>query len=151
MYELPRKMRAALSQLDIAGTKKVGFLKIAYHYDYMYRKNIYGRSPRYIDFIGRLIRHIPPHYFNVIRHFGILASRAKKQCKEITDRILESPPEVDEVPNWRERRTAFRGVDPLRCRICGKFMRFVSNQISTPFLTVSKQNYALFFLILSLA
>nr|VFK39817.1 MAG: Putative transposase [Candidatus Kentron sp. SD] len=32
-----------------------------------------------IDFIGRLIRHIPPHYFNVIRHFGILASRVKKK------------------------------------------------------------------------
>jgi len=49
-----------------------------------------------IDFIGRLIRHILPHCFNVIRHFGILASRVKKQYKEITDRVLESPPDVDD-------------------------------------------------------
>nr|VFK63619.1 MAG: Putative transposase [Candidatus Kentron sp. TC] len=83
------------------------------HKDYRHGGSKVLHTLRTFDFIGKSIRHIPLHYFNVIRHFGILASRVKKQCKEITDRILKSPPEVDEVPNWRERRTAFRGVDPL--------------------------------------
>lgn len=30
-----------------------------------------------VEFIRKLIRHIPPHYFNVIRHYGIVASRVK--------------------------------------------------------------------------
>ena len=66
---------------------------IAFEYqDYRHGGNKVLHTLRTIDFIGKSIRHIPPHYFNVIRHFGILASRMKKQCKEISDRILESPP-----------------------------------------------------------
>jgi hypothetical protein len=99
---------------------------------------------RIIDFIGRLIRHIPPHCFNLIRHFGLLASRVKKQYKEITDRLLESPTEVDEVPNWRERQTAFQGRDPLICRICQKVMRFVSSHIPNPLSQVKEELRAAF-------
>nr|VFJ98566.1 MAG: Putative transposase [Candidatus Kentron sp. LFY] len=99
---------------------------------------------RTIDFIGRLIRHIPSHYFNVIRHCGILASRVKKQYKEITDRVLESPPEVDEAPNWRERQTAFRGKDPLLCGVCGRVMRFVSSRIPIPLWRVKESLQAAF-------
>nr|VFK47044.1 MAG: Putative transposase [Candidatus Kentron sp. SD]VFK49822.1 MAG: Putative transposase [Candidatus Kentron sp. SD]VFK49963.1 MAG: Putative transposase [Candidatus Kentron sp. SD] len=97
-----------------------------------------------IDFIGRLIRHIPPHYFNVIRHFGILASRVKKKYKEIADCLLEPPPEVDEAPTWRERQTAFRGSDPLLCGICGRVMRFVSSRIPIPLWRVKERLQAAF-------
>ncbi|MCP3928739.1 MAG: transposase, partial [Bacteroidetes bacterium] len=44
-----------------------------------------------IEFIKKLIRHIPPHYFNVIRHYGLLASRVKAKYKEITDKLLATP------------------------------------------------------------
>ena len=97
-----------------------------------------------IDFIGRLIRHIPPHYFNVIRHFGILASRVKKKYKGIADCLLEPPPEVDEAPTWRERQTAFRGSDPLLCGICGRVMRFVSSRIPIPLWRVKERLQAAF-------
>ena len=54
-------------------------------------------------------------------------------AKEITDRVLESPPEMDETPdetpNWRERQTSFRGKDPLLRGIRQRVMRFVSNHI----------------------
>ena len=46
----------------------------------------HGSKVRYtlktIEFIRKLIRHIPPHYFNVIRHYGLLASRVKALYKE---------------------------------------------------------------------
>lgn len=35
-----------------------------------------------IEFIRKLIRHIPPYYFNVIRHYGLLASRVKSMYKK---------------------------------------------------------------------
>jgi hypothetical protein len=40
------------------------------------------------DFIEKLIRHIPPHYFNVIRHYGIIASRVKSKYKKLTNNLL---------------------------------------------------------------
>ena len=94
---------------------------------------------RSIDFIERLTRHISPHYFNAIRHFWLLGSRVKKQYKEITDRVLESPPRVDKAPNWRERQTAFLGPDPLICTVCGKLMSFVSSHIPNPLWRVKKE------------
>ena len=41
-----------------------------------------------IAFIRKLVRHIPPHYFNVIRHYGLSASRVKTTYKTITDKLL---------------------------------------------------------------
>ena len=78
-----------------------------------------------VEFIRKLVRHIPPHYFNVIRHYGLLGSRMKTKYKAITDKLLPKPAAVKPAQNWRERQTAFRGVDPLLCKICQKVMVFV--------------------------
>ena len=79
-----------------------------------------------IEFIEKLVRHIPPHYFNLIRHYGLLASRVKSVYKKITDSLLEKAADVKKAETWRERQTAFLGDDPLLCKICGKVMVFVS-------------------------
>ncbi len=78
-----------------------------------------------LRFIKRLVRHIPPHYFNVIRHYGLLASRVKTKYKKITDKLLASPPIVEKAKKWRERQTEFTGSDPLLCRICQRVMQFL--------------------------
>ena len=85
-----------------------------------------------VEFIRKLVRHIPPHYFNVIRHYGILASRVKTRYKAITDQLLGKASGVKEAQNWRERQTAFKGKDPLVCRICRKAMVFVSAHLPNP-------------------
>lgn len=85
-----------------------------------------------IEFIRKLIRHIPPHYFNVIRHYGLLASRVKSMYKKITDRLMGKASDVKEFQDWRERQTSFRGKDPMLCRICGKVMVFVSAYLPNP-------------------
>jgi hypothetical protein len=91
-----------------------------------------------VRFIKNLIRHIPPHYFHVIRHYGILASRVKSKFKAITDRILTTPPPVKKQKNWRERQTSFQKSDPLLCKICQRTMRFVSAYLPHPLALVRK-------------
>jgi len=85
-----------------------------------------------LRFIKNLTRHIPPHYFHVIRHYGILASRVKSKFKEITDELLATPPCVKKSKKWRERQTIFQGKDPLLCKICHRTMLFVSAYLPHP-------------------
>lgn len=89
-----------------------------------------------IEFTRKLIRHIPPHYFNVIRHYGLLASRVKSKYKEITDTLLVIPPTVKKMKDWRERQTMFQGEDPLLCKICQRVMIFVSAYLPNPLKSV---------------
>ena len=83
------------------------------------------RTLRTFDFIKKLVRHIPPHYFNVIRHYGIMASRVKGTFKKLIDKLLGEASGVEAAKNWQERQTDYYGKDPLRCRICNKVMKFV--------------------------
>ena len=80
---------------------------------------------RTLEFIELLIQHIPPHYFNVIRHYGIVASRVKSTYKIITDRLLGRLETVEKSKNWRQRQTEFTGKDPLLCRLCNTVMKKV--------------------------
>ncbi|MBF0095775.1 MAG: transposase [Magnetococcales bacterium] len=87
---------------------------------------------RTIEFIRKLIRHIPPHYFNVIRHYGLLASRVKTAYKQITDKLLPNSEAAEPALDWRTRQTLFRGKDPMICTICKKAMVFVSAHLPNP-------------------
>jgi hypothetical protein len=91
------------------------------------------------EFIKKLIRHIPPHYFNVIRHYGLIASRVKSKYKKITDKLLGSAKDVKKNKNWRERQTEYRGENPLLCKICKRVMKFVSHHIPVPLFFVKRQ------------
>ncbi|KPA09435.1 transposase, partial [Candidatus Magnetomorum sp. HK-1] len=77
------------------------------------------------DFIEKLIRHIPPHYFNVIRHYGIIASRVKSKYKKLTNNLLGIIKGINKSQSWQERQKQYRGEDPLICRICKRSMSFV--------------------------
>jgi len=79
------------------------------------------------DFIEKLIRHIPPHYFNVIRHYGIIASRVKSKYKKLTNNLLGILKGISRSQNWQERQKQYRGEDPLICKICKRAMTFVSS------------------------
>ena len=85
-----------------------------------------------IEFIRKLVRHIPPHYFNVIRHYGLSASRVKTAYKTITDKLLGKASGIKTAKNWRERQTYFLGKDPLLCHICQTVMVFVNVHIPNP-------------------
>ena len=96
------------------------------------------------EFIRKLVCHIPPHYFNIIRHYGILASRVKTAYKKITDKFLGKAAGVKAAQNWRERQTSFRGNDPLLCRICQRAMVFVSAYTPNPLSMVKTKLQSVF-------
>jgi hypothetical protein len=100
--------------------------------DYRYNESKVLYTLKTIEFIRKLIRHIPPHYFNVIRHYGLMASRVKSKYKKITDILLATPPTVKKTKSWRERQTTFKGKDPLLCKICQRVMIFVSSHLPNP-------------------
>lgn len=87
---------------------------------------------RTVEFIKKLVQHIPPHYFNVIRHYGLLASRVKTAYKQIADSLLPREEEAEPASDWRTRQTAFQGKDPLICTICKKVMVLVSVHLPNP-------------------
>ena len=60
--------------------------------DYRHNGSKVLHTLKTIEFIKNSIRHIPPHYFNVIRHYGILASRVKTKFEGRTDKPLATPP-----------------------------------------------------------
>jgi len=97
------------------------------------------------EFINRLVRHIPPHYFNVIRHYGLLASRVKSIYNKMTDKLLGKIPNIKPPLNWRERQKEFQGEDPLLCKICQKTMVFISNHLPNP-LSAIKNKLQFYFL-----
>ncbi|MBF0437241.1 MAG: transposase [Magnetococcales bacterium] len=97
-----------------------------------------------IDLIRKLVRHIPPHYFNIIHHCGLLASRVKSQYKAITDKLLAKPSTVKPAQDWRKRQAEFRGEDPMLCKICPKVMAFVTASIPTPLKLVQAKSKTTF-------
>lgn len=82
-------------------------------------------------FIKKLIQHIPPHYFNIVRHYGIIASRVKSCYKPLTDSLLGCLRYIKKVPFWMERQTKYLKFNPLVCKLCGTAMKFVYKQLPT--------------------
>ena len=92
-----------------------------------------------IEFIRKLIRHIPPHYFNVIRHYGIVASRVKSLYNPLTHTLLGKLSSIEKTENWRERQTRFHGIDPMLCSICNTPMNFVFAHYPHSLSSIKKQ------------
>ena len=88
-----------------------------------------------IDFIKRLIIHIPDEQFKMVRYYGLYAKKHKHSSKFI---LLLSPEKkrfLKRHSNWRARILIAFGIDPLRCS-CGNTMELVNifNPKKSPFL-----------------
>ncbi|MEW6215747.1 MAG: transposase [Nitrospirota bacterium] len=77
------------------------------------------------EFIIRLIDHIPPKGFKMVRHYGLYARRTKsiaieclKKCKKFIQSSFEFISGLSKNMNWRERLIASFGKDPLKCPHC---------------------------------
>lgn len=73
-------------------------------------------------FIARLIQHIPPRQFKMIRYAGIVASRVKKPYREKLKTFFRRVGMVVQKLCWRMRRWQRTGKDPLACPQCGREM-----------------------------
>jgi len=87
-----------------------------------------------LDFISRLVPHIPPKGMQLVRYVGLYARNIKRQCAELAQAALETlrtqmplfalEPFVKlfQSPTWRERIKASFGYDPLACPRCGRIL-----------------------------
>ncbi len=78
-----------------------------------------------MDFIKRLIRHIPEKYFKMIRYYGLYA-RPYKKIRLLRPAISKEKRMVYLSFNrWRDSLLLSFGYDPLTCPCCGETMLFL--------------------------
>jgi hypothetical protein len=87
-----------------------------------------------LDFISKLIPHIPPKGLQIVRYSGLYARYIKRQCVDVAKAAFEAIRE--QMPffatesllkaithlKWRDRIKASFGYDPLSCPKCGRTM-----------------------------
>lgn len=88
-----------------------------------------------LQFIARLVRHIPPKYFRLIRYFGLLANRIRGKMLSLAKLFLQKRPDTQltlfdlpppgKPPSYRQRLLKSFGRDPLQCPYCKTPLRFV--------------------------
>ena len=71
-----------------------------------------------IDFIMKLIRHIPDKYFRVVRYYNWLSNRTRgKWLPFIYEQLKQSPKTINAL-KWRQLIKKTFGIDPLICPDC---------------------------------
>ena len=78
-----------------------------------------------MDFIKRLIRHIPEKHFKMIRYGGLYA-RHRDMDKKLNHSITKEKQKIFRSFNeWRTAILCAFGYDPLKCTKCGHRMAFL--------------------------
>lgn len=79
-----------------------------------------------LEFIGKLVRHIPEKHHRMIRYSGLFAGRVKAEKLGLVRAALKEGalPIYTPMPvtSWRDRMKRWTGVDPYLCS-CGEMMR----------------------------
>lgn len=73
-----------------------------------------------MEFIGRIIRHIPDRNFKTIRYYGLYSRRNKAKA----DKILKVKNNKVPKSKWKDKVEAGTGENPLLCRRCGIEMEY---------------------------
>ena len=75
-----------------------------------------------LDFIKRLIVHIPEKHFKMLRYYGIYAKHHKQESKLHKCISPEKRRYLYKFYNWQNMILLTFGYDPLKCPKCGKSM-----------------------------
>jgi hypothetical protein len=73
-----------------------------------------------MEFIARIIRHIPDRGFKTIRYYGIYSRRNKAKV----DKILKIKRNKVPKKSWKEKVEVGTGKNPLMCSRCGIEMEY---------------------------
>lgn len=97
-----------------------------------------------LDFIARLISHIPDKNFRCIRYYGFLANRVSSNLLPIVYKLLntkQSLPLKKVFTSWRTLLKNTFGIDPLICSFCNSTMHLTYPIIyrNHNFLTMHKE------------
>lgn len=95
---------------------------VTFHYDrHPDHKRITETVPA-LDFIQKLIPHIPEKHFKMLRYYGIYAKHHKQKSKLFFVLSYEKQRFFKKQLRWRESILLSFGYDPLLCPKCGTSM-----------------------------
>ena len=75
-----------------------------------------------LDFIKKLIVHIPEKHFKMLRYYGIYAKHHKQEKKLRKCVSVEKQHFIRSIQDWRQSILLSFGYDPLCCSKCGTSM-----------------------------
>ena len=98
---------------------------VTFHYNRHEDEQYIEETIPAMEFIQRLIRHIPEKHFKMIRYYGIYA-RHRKSDQSLHRAISREKHKIFLSFNrWRESILLSFGYDPLKCPSCGTTMLFL--------------------------
>lgn len=74
-------------------------------------------------FITRLIQHLPPKHFRLIKHYGLLHNRQRGKYLPILKQLFGQIKTYIQKTTWRIRQKLFKKTDPLLCPKCKREMK----------------------------
>lgn len=98
---------------------------VTFHYNRHEDDQLITETIPVMDFIGRLIQHIPEKHFKQIRYYGLYA-RNRESDKKLNRAISKDKHRtILSFNRWRECTLLSFGYDPLKCPCCGQTMLFL--------------------------
>jgi len=98
---------------------------VTFHYNRHEDEKLVTETIPALDFIERLIRHIPDKHFKMIRYYGLYA-RHRESDKKLNHAIAKEKHGIYLSFNkWRQCILSSFGYDPLKCPCCGTTMSFL--------------------------
>lgn len=100
-------------------------VNVTFHYNRHEDDQLVVETIPVMDFIARLIQHIPEKHFKQIRYYGLYA-RSRENDKKISLAIAKEKRKIILSFNrWRDCTLSSFGYDPLKCPCCGETMLFL--------------------------
>jgi hypothetical protein len=98
---------------------------VTFHYNRHEDEKLVTETIPALDFIKRLIQHIPEKHFKMIRYYGLYA-RHRESDKKLNLAIAKEKHGIYLSFNkWRECILSSFGYDPIKCPCCGTMMSFM--------------------------
>lgn len=95
---------------------------VTFHYTrHEDNKTVTERIPA-LEFIQKLIQHIPEKHFKMVRYYGIYAKHHRQEKNLHKCLTTEKQRYLRHLLNWRESILLSFGYDPLKCPKCGTSM-----------------------------
>ena len=98
---------------------------VTFHYNRHEDNRLITKSVPVMQFIQRLIQHIPEKHFKQIRYYGLYAGNHKNDSKLNLAIAKEKRKIFLSFNRWRDCILHSFGYDPLKCPCCGETMTFL--------------------------
>lgn len=98
---------------------------VTFHYNRHEDEQYMEETVPVLNFIERLIQHIPEKNFKQIRYYGIYARHRKSDRKLNRAIPKEKHAVILSFNRWRDCTLSYFGYDPIKCPCCGQTMLFL--------------------------